>query len=371
MYIQEIAYIDEILEFEKKKELSDHIQVTNVSYWNSSDLYKEYLKKHIRLDIQKDIFDYVYTYDVQKKQREKILKKLGIINPESSMCLLTTTGTNSILNAINFLKLHNYKKIAIMIPSYFSVERCCQIYNIEYKKIILQYCDGQYFIPYEYILNNKFDAIWITSPPYSTGTPFDDSQIDILKKIISNQILVIADESLALPHQMLETKIPISDYFFSICSPHKALFINKIKFSALICPLRYDDFLEQWIDIIGGNLLLSNITAIHHFLSDNYEECLCASKRWYSDSVEKIREILTMFPNAECNLSDISPYKTIFIKHPLIDIQSLKHIKELISNNYISYIPTKLGDHMGFRINLSLDPNTLTNALYRIIDFYN
>lgn len=370
MLIDEITFLDEIFQLEKKKEFLEHINITNVSYWNSSQSYKEYIEKFISLNYEQDIFDYVYTYDVSITQRLQIMKKLDVINPKESMCLLNATGTNSILNVINYLKLHNYKKIAILLPSYFSVERGCQIYNLAYEKILLHYSDGKYCIPYQYLLENHFDAIWLTSPAYSTGVSFDSFQIDILKKLISNEILVIADETLALPHQMLLTKIPISDFFFCICSPHKPLFINKIKFSALICPKRYDDFLEQWIDVLSGSLLSSNLVAIQHFLSDNYSECMSAAQYWYTDSINKIHEILQLFPNAQCNLDEISPYKTIYINNPSKNVKDMSCIKTIINNDCVSYIPATFGEYVGFRVNLSLEPRDLTNAIYRILSFY-
>lgn len=182
MYIEEITYLDEIFDLEKRVEHSEHVKVTNVSYWNSSNEFKEYLHKHMELNYPQDIFDYAYTYDVSKIQRTQILRKLGTLNPDSAMCLLNATGTGSILNVVNFLKLYNFKKLAILMPSYFSVEKSCQVYGLTYEKVTLQYYDGKYYIPLEYLLNNNFDAIWLTSPPYSTGISFENSQVDILKK---------------------------------------------------------------------------------------------------------------------------------------------------------------------------------------------
>lgn len=370
MFVEEITFLDEIFQLEKKKELLDHINITNISYWNSSPSYKKYMENLISLNYQQDIFDYVYTYDMSIAQRLQIIKKLGVINPKESMCLLNATGTNSIINVINFLKLHNYKKLAILLPSYFSVERSCQIYNLAYEKILLHYSGGKYGIPYQYLVENHFDAIWLTSPAYSTGVSYDNFQINIIQKLISHEILVIADETLALPHQMLLTKIPINDFFFSICSPHKPLFINQIKFSALICPKRNDDFLEQWIDVLSGSLLSSNLVAIQHFLSDNYTECVSAAQHWYADSINKLYEILQCFPRARCNLDEISPYKTIYMERPSKNVNDLNHIETIINNDYVSYIPAMFGEHVGFRVNLSLAPSDLANAIYKILNFY-
>lgn len=212
--------------------------------------------------------------------------------------------------------------------------------------------------------------IWLTSPAYSTGISYDDAQISNIKKIISNNILIIADESLAMPDQMLLSKIPINDYFFCICTPHKTLFVNKIKFSALICPKKNDDFLEQWIDILSGSLLSSNLIAIQHFLSNNFTECVVAARHWFKKSIDMISDVLQQFPDAQCNLSEISPYKTIYLKSTKKDLKSLGNIKMLINNDYTSFIPISFNEYTGFRINLSLAPQEIYNAIYRILKYY-
>lgn len=370
MLIDEISFLDQIFGLEKKKKNLEQIDVTNISYWNPSYSYKQYMEQYIQLDYKQDIFDYVYTYDLTKSQRIKIMEKLGVQNPTDSMCLLNSTGTSTIINLINFLKLHKYSKLGILTPSYFSVEQSCQICNLPYEKIPLEYFQGKYFIPLQKILNHHFDVIWLTSPTYSTGISFDNVQLKQLKKIIEENILVIADETLALPNQMLVSKLPISDCFFSICSPHKPLFINKIKFSALICPKKNDDFLEQWIDILSGSLLSSNLIAIQHFLSDNFIECIVAAQRWYKNAINEIYNIVQQFPNLQYNLNETSPYKTIYFKQPKLDIKNLDNINTLISKDYVSYIPLEFNKHYGFRINLSLDSQDLSNALYRILRFY-
>lgn len=370
MFIDEITYLDKIFELERKKEVAEQIKIINVSHWNPSQMYKEYIEKYIQFDNQQDIFDYTYSYDLTKNKRLQIMKKLGVQNPMDSMCLLNPSGTNTILNTINFLKMHNYHKVGILMPSYFSVEQSCQLCNLPYEKISLQYLENKFVIPIEYILKKNFDVIWLTSPAYSTGISYDDAQINNIKELMSKHILIIADESLAMPNQMLLSKIPINNYFFCICTPHKTLFINKIKFSTLICPKKNDDFLEQWIDILSGSLLSSNLIAIQHFLSNNYIECVVAAQRWFKKSMGMINDVLQQFTDIQCNLSEISPYKTIYLKSTKKDLRSLGNINMLINNDYISFIPISLNEYTGFRVNLSLAPQELCNAIYRILQYY-
>jgi histidinol-phosphate/aromatic aminotransferase/cobyric acid decarboxylase-like protein len=185
MLINEITFLDQIFELEKKKKNLDHIDITNISHWNPSHSYKQYIERYIKLDFHQDIFDYVYTYDLTQNQRIQIMQKLGVQNPKDSMCLLNSTGTSTIINLINFLKLHNYRKLGILTPSYFSVEQSCKICNLTYEKIPLEYFHGKYFIPLQKILENYYDVIWLTSPVYSTGISFDSAE---LKQLICNDL---------------------------------------------------------------------------------------------------------------------------------------------------------------------------------------
>lgn len=373
MYINEIFEIDKILNEEKRILQKKSMEITNISYWNASKYYQEYMIKNIRLVDTLNIFDYIYTYDIDKSIRKKILQKLGIADTEHCMCLLTPSSTISITNIVNFLKLNNYKKICIIEPSYFSVEQSCIAFNFRYEKASLVYNNGCYIIPEKYILENNFDAVWITSPVYSAGVALDVGQI---KKLIDAKILVIADETLSLPGQELCRIIPINQYFFSIYSPHKALFINNIKFSMIVCPVANDDFFEQWIDVLGGGLLHSNVMAISHYLSDNFEDCTNKCIEWYEKNLHIIDYTLKSFDKVECNTNQVGAYKMIYLdSNDNISFNSTQEIINIMNEDYVSYIPGIYNGHSciknnSFRVNLSYNPYQVQNALFRILNHY-
>lgn len=375
MYIDNIFKLDKILNYEKSVIKKKKAPITNISYWNASKKYQEYISKYIRLNYEKDIFNYKYTYDIPLEFRQNIIKKLGCLNSSNTMCLLTSSSTQSILNVINFLKNFNYNKLCILTPAYFSVEESCKIIRMPYGKMSLLFSDNKYIIPFEDILNNGYDVVWLTSPIYSTGVEFSSSQVSKLKNLIDLGILVIADESLALPGQELVHKIPISKYFFSIFSPHKPLYINNIKFSGILCPKENDDFLEQWIDVLGGGLLHSNIIAISHYLSKNYQDCLEKSIKWFKKGNDIVNMVVGQFPYSYCDTASVNPYKCIYLEPQNgKNINELNDIFQLISTQLISYIP---GIYNGFgknvqcfRVNMSLDAMELETALYRILQYY-
>lgn len=375
MYIDEIFDLDEILNYEEKAFLQKKISISNVSYWNPSMEYQKYMLDKIHMEQDNDFFNYHYTYDIPREIRQNIITQLGNRDINNTMCLLTPSSTSSIMNIINFLKYNGYKKICILEPAYFSVEQTCILFNVPYGKCNLQFVNNRYVIPYEYIVNNGFDVVWITSPIYSTSTEYDYTQVNIIEQLINQNILVIADETLALPNQELCRKIPVGEYFFCIYSPHKPLFINGIKFSVILCPKNLDDFLEQWIDVLDGGLLHSNLMAIQHFLSGNYNQCVEYCKKWYRLNLKLIEILLDNMPNVFCDSQTLGAYKMLFFKSSSKDPNCLHNIFTLIDKYYVSYIP---GIYSGFssdsnacfRINLSLKPEELNKSLAHILNFY-
>ena len=61
MYIDRIFELDELLNYEKSVAEAKGMDITNISYWNASPQYQEYMIKYIKLEHTKDIFNYKYT----------------------------------------------------------------------------------------------------------------------------------------------------------------------------------------------------------------------------------------------------------------------------------------------------------------------
>lgn len=110
--------------------------------------------------------------------------------------------------------------------------------------------------------------------------------------------------------------------------------------------------------------------AIQHFLSNNFNTCINAAQHWYQNTINEIYNTVQQFPNILYNLDETGPYKTIYLTTPRLDMEKLDNINTLIVKDYISYIPLEFGGYNGFRINLSLNPEDLSNALHRILKFY-
>ena len=120
MYINEIFELDSILNYENQIRNNKNEMITNISYWNASEKYQNYMLKYINIEYAPDIFNYKYTYDISKDIRNNIIKKLIGRTDKDVMCLLSSSSTCSITNMINFLKLNGFHKLCILTPAYFS-----------------------------------------------------------------------------------------------------------------------------------------------------------------------------------------------------------------------------------------------------------
>lgn len=367
MFIEHIFFMDDIFEIQKNISLHTNKPVTNLSYWNPSDNYTNMMLKLIPPQSITNIFEYVYTYDIPIETRNGIVEKITGKRSKTQMCMLLPNSTLSIVNIINYLKLNNYRRLLIIQPSYFSVEEACKLADFEIVNIPFK---QNFTLPPEIFEANESDAIWITSPIYSTNYLLDETIIQSIDKLTSNKKLVIIDESLNINGFETIRKLKQNKYLFGIYSPHKSLFFNGFKFSAIICDKSNDDFLEQWIDVIGGSLPGSCINAIEHFLSPNYDICVQNAKAWFLKSKTIIMEILKKYPFATVDsIHSIGSYVTINIPH--IPLQSLEFIETMISETFVSIIPGFLNGnpYCSFRINLSLDPHIIGNSLNTLLEF--
>lgn len=369
MFIDHIFYMDNIFDLEKNISKNTHQPVTNLSHWNPSDAYVEMINRNLPPQSIKDIFNYVYTYDIPASTRKNIINKLVGRSLDTQMCMILPNSTLCILNVINYLKLNGCKRLFILQPSYFSVEEACKLFNIEAFKIPLKNGEN-YTIPIELYQTQNSDAFWITSPVYSTSYLLNDSMINCIDTITANKRYVVIDESLNINGLESIRKLKDNKYLFGIYSPHKALFCNGLKFSTIICNKSNDDFLEQWIDVLGGALPSSCINAIDHFLSPNFEICKQCAVEWFSENQKIIIKTIKNYPFAHVNENpSVSSYMTINL--PYIPLESLDFIEKMIKETFTSVFPGFLNgrNDCSFRINLSLNKHTIGNSLNSLLDF--
>ena len=378
-FINEIFTLDEIFSLEQRASKKYGIQIPNVSYWDSSETFQKHMKQVLVLPPASLPWNYYYTYSISLEDRQQVLKNLGVQvqDSQSIMGLLLQSSTIAIVNMINLLVNYNYKKICIIQPAYFSVASCCSMLSLEYGMEQISFTDGHPQLPVKAIISGGYDCIWFTSPIFCTGYYPDSNCINDLKQLKSMGLTLIFDESLALPGTELVRHFPINKKIFAIYSPHKAISMNGLKFSVLVCDKNYEDFLEQWVDVFSGALSGSNRDAVFHYISDNYfDACYPAYKEYICKAKQAIDKIIERFPFAFMLPNTDGHYISVFMDLKTNIIKDGSHLLEdVINTSMASFIPSTLNGFdtsqgFGFRINLTMDFEELKGALTRIMQYF-
>lgn len=374
--ISEISVMDDIFSMEKNIEEKTGIHITNVSHWDSSIAFKEHMNKVLLLPPSSLPWDYYYTYSFSIEDRYKVLKKLGVQSKylKSTAGVLYQSSTIAIVNMINFLVNHNRKKLCILQPSYFSVSSCCSMLSLEYNTEQIMFVEGTPKIPVEKILKGGYDCIWITSPIYGTSHYYDETQLKDIAHLKKSGLMIIFDESLALPGYELLRFFPIDKNTFAIYSPHKSISINGLKFAVMVCNEVYEEFLDQWVDVFSGAFACSNRDAVLHYISPNFlKMCFPAYKAYINKTEAAVAEVIRQFPFATILPNSNGHYINIFIDLKLQDSDELFNlITSLAHECFTSFIPGTLSgfdktQNLCFRVNLTGDINDLPYAVGRIL----
>lgn len=377
MYIDRLNNIDNIINLQKKFYHKYHIFPYNVSNWAVSSEFRNKMEQVFHFENNISPIDYLYSYNIAKKTREKIMCKLGVkeeIIPYKT-CIFFPNNSLSIVNICNLLQKKAIKKVGIINPAYFSIAACLKTYKINYKSLAVKRKNLKYIFPLEEILTEKFDAIWITSPIYSTGTCYNETEISKIKLLVETGIIVISDESFCIQGKELVRLFAEYNNFIGIYSPHKALSINSYKFSVIVANIQTEDFFEQWLDIFCGNLPQTSIAAIYHYLSDNFEECCNTFEVFISKSLKEVLNILQNFDIVSTDNNIYGNMMTLYIAGlDYNSTQQLKFIQKVIECTHTLYYPGSLNGFtedfgMCFRINLALHSPEFTNSLQRLLFF--
>lgn len=379
-YINDIYIMDDIFALEQKYAKRYGVEIQNVSHWDSSKEFQQTMNRVLSIPKRSMPWDYYYTYSISPSDRTRVLENIGVQHSyiSNTMGLLLPSSTIAIVNMINLLTHYKRKKLCILQPSYFSVAPCCDMFSLDYSVEYITFDNGNAVIPFERILKKGYDCIWITSPIFCTGVYFDEIELEKIIQLIQSGLLVIFDESLALPGKELVRKIPFNQQVFFIYSPHKAISMNGIKFAVIVCDKVYEDFLEQWVDVFSGALSSSNRDAVYHYISQNYLfECYPAYSNYIDKARMSIEELLGYYPNAETLTNARGHYINIFTNKSVSNTNQMYTLLEnLIRTYHTSVIPGILNgfDPMtkfSFRINLTGNTNRLISNTGKIIKFLN
>lgn len=374
MLIERLSDIERINALEKDFQRATGIEPFNVSSWNVSENFKEKFLQRFRPPTAGNAVDYVYTYSFTKEQRSQALNKLGVKDVNNAMLLILPNNTIAIVNVVNLIKLCRCQRVCIINPAYFSVSQTLQSMGLSPCTVSMSRRKGKYSLPLNHILSENYDAVWITSPIFSTGVYLDTDEIDKIRTMLDHGLFIIADESFALHGNELVREIGIHRNFISICSPHKSISCNGVKFSGIIASAEYEDSLEQWVDVLCGNLPLSAQIAFNHFLSDNYDEC----QELFLTEIEATRRTIQPILEGNHHTTDRTATGSLlsmyFDNVPFEYTETNVFFQSLMKNTYSSILPGWLNgfgpeSNLCFRVNLALDKVSLRQSLIRIVRY--
>lgn len=377
-FIDEICVMDQIFSIENKVEQDTQVHITNVSHWDSSQAFQNYMSRVLFLPTTSLPWNYSYTYSIPIADRQQVLKKIGINTHrlQSTMCLLLQSSTIAIINIVNFLVNNNLKRLCILQPAYFSVRPCCSMLSLNYGIEYISFENNNPKIPVNKIIEGGYDCVWITSPIYCTGRYYNEAQYNDIMLLKKAGLIIVFDESLALPGKEFCRSIPFDKNTFAIYSPHKSISINGLKFAAVVGDKGYADFFEHWVDVFSGALASSNCDAIYHYISSNYlQECFPAYNEYINKTKEAIYETIKQFPFASILPNSEGHYISIFTSLRYQDtITSHDFFVDLMHKSFASFLPGTINGfsttgNLCFRVNLTGDIFETPCAVGRILSY--
>lgn len=352
--------------------------IFDLSHWDCGDHYNKELLSLLKIENCIQPFKYVYSYEIESLIHNQVKSKIAKSNPDEC-CIFFPNSTLAIVNLCNFLQKNSLVNVCVLQPSYFTVEPCMRSFGINAKNLSLQFENNKFVIPYHEINNNEFQAVWITSPVFCTSTYFDDIELKKIQKILDNGIHVVCDESLCIGSYSIRNRLINTENLLTIHSPHKVISTNALKFSALVCDEKNEDFFDQWSDLFAGGLTNSSRIAINHFLSSNYKECLEAHISYTNKVKNKICKLITHYNSNNNYLysHEVGQYITIYGSNvPYNESINSSFIKRIIYNTKTSLLPGYLEgffENFGFcfRINLTLNEAEIINSLKTVLNYLN
>lgn len=356
--IKELNYLDDIDSIEEEYKMEFGKDAFNISNWNSCEEFKHSIIDLLVLQNDVDSLDYIFSYEQVEKRVSGVLAKLGI--DENKATLFTHSGSASIFNVLNLLKMNGVKKIVILCPVYFTVIHSCNILNIDYELVYIERENNSYVFDENKFkeIGDKSVAYWITNPIYCTSVYYNSKQISVFNSLSESNFTVF-DESLCLLEHLIGPRIK-SEKAISLYSPHKAICMNGIKFSLITTNEKFQSQLDAWSDVLCGCLSCSNQMAINHFLSNSFMNYKKAFDKMIDNNFQKLKDILKRYDHILYDNNAQGYLITLFFKN--IDANqglSISFNKNILYKTGVRFIPG-IRNHFSnsmnfcFRVNLSV-----------------
>jgi aspartate/methionine/tyrosine aminotransferase len=365
--------IDDILKLEAKYKLEFGCKPFNLSLWDASKSFQSSLLEKIQLSNFENIMNYEFS-DLLTC-RKGIVKRLGY-KTSINDCLITPTGSISISCVLNWLQKIGIRKIHVLCPCYYTIIPLSKQFGIKTQKVFLTKSDKGFDLSKENMnILASSKAIWLNNPLYCTGLTLQEETIEFLRDFLESGGIVISDECIAPLGTELGRKLGNYSLYIGIHCPHKLLLMNSLKFSAIVFNIEHQNFFKYWSDIVYGSLLTSNIIAIEHFLSENYDllykKSLTMIMRSLKNVINAFMPFETLFVFEESSGFLISGYIP-FIKASICD--NKEFLWNAFKNSGTSFIPGTRhffnpNADFSFKINLARDDDIFRVSLNRLLNY--
>ena len=345
----------------------------NLSDWNSGSDYKDKLASVVKLSKKSDLFDYRYLFP--DCIRKDLAHKLGFSDEayENSFFAPVSQSTLSIVTLAIFLKKHN-QKVGIVEPVYFSVQSCVDDIGIPYR-LFSDYMENiNSTFDVEELLQSDCTAFWFTSPVNSCSIYFKERVTKGIQKLLDAGKIVILDESLCVNGYELSRVFGVQENLLYIYSPHKALGLQGIKFSYVVCHTKYYDDINNLKDIYGGSLCYSCQEGARHFVSKKFDDCRDVYTAFWQDNFLKVKNIVKNYDFARISPETFGHYAMIFIRCAVDDASFVEAMKRLMKEKgYFVYPGIMQGfkseKGLYFRVNMLLNTDDIEKGLKAVLDF--
>lgn len=375
LLIKRLSFLEQIdLETERYRNKTGEA-VPNVSGWKISNDYRTIMMKNFDYFpyISENPIDYTYSYSLDSNLRKLILKKLG--GGSNTSILLAPNNTISLVNLINFVANFCPHQIGLLLPCYFTIPNLLKDRSLSYVSLSMIRTMNGYRLPIEDIKKHNCKVLIITNPVFSTGQYLCEEDILFLKDFLAKKNHVICDESLAAPKHELVRDLGAFPHFLSIYSPHKFIHFNSFKFSCVLHNEMFENFFDQWNDVYSGGLNITNIHAINHYLSENYQKLLDIFYDFMGKNFFRVQEMVNHFYKFQTDAEVIGDYLCIYNQEiPYKYANNLNFIKKVITHTQSVFYPGCLHGFQKehgfvFRINLASYGSRCSNALLKILDY--
>lgn len=359
------------LEYIIYKLKNDGIDIFNVSSWNSGSLlYNAYKNLILGNHDAFNSFDYIFQRDF--KDMGNYPEAYGLDSSAFSN-IVCYNSTQSLYVALNFIKVIGVDRILLVKPVYFSVTNVCKAINLSYDEIDI--CDSQHVINNKIsdIKNNKYGAIFITNPIFSSSNVISEDFINFVKIADDNGVYIVCDECFCIPSNSFINTCGQIKNFIAITSPHKAISCNSFKFSSVIYPQFMEKKMYEITDTWVGGLNNSVINSYKNFISGDYFNLLDLYKNLSEQRKDIVSKILL-------NHNDFKI--SMHITHGIILISSEKYtyneriyrvIDSIIKEKKCVFFPNNMvietnSCKFSFRVNILLERASLSRSLSDIFN---